>query len=183
MKGILIDPVKRSVETLESEFELLELHRLIEAETLDFCYPFGRTEELAVDDEGMYHNLLPFRIAGYQWPIWGRGGCRWKGGVDSDERGRGLRSDYVHMKIQQLEVTYKELDDKRVGDLVEKLAIVIREHVEGETWEVIEEQVYEVLCALGIAAAAAATQVGPSGVKFFDRVYGRKLLDHYLPNL
>jgi hypothetical protein len=72
MKGILIDPYSRSVEVLESEFELLELHKLVGAECLDFCYPFGRTEELAVADDGMDRQLPAFYIEGYRWPIWGR---------------------------------------------------------------------------------------------------------------
>ena len=72
MRGMLIDPYKRTVEALESEFENQELHRLVGAETLGFCHPYGRTETLAVDDEGMAQKLPEFYIEGYQWPIWGR---------------------------------------------------------------------------------------------------------------
>lgn len=72
MKGILIDPKAKSVEALEGEFENKELHRLIEAETLDFCHPFGRTETVVVDDNGVRLELPRFFIEGYQWPIFGR---------------------------------------------------------------------------------------------------------------
>jgi hypothetical protein len=72
MRGILIDPVTRSVEVVESEFEGEELHQLVGAEVLDFCHPFGKRETMVVDDEGMDHNLPAFRVEGYRWPIWGR---------------------------------------------------------------------------------------------------------------
>ena len=72
MKGILIDPGKKSVETLEGDFESEELHKLIGGETLDFCHPFGKRETLCVDDEGMAKELPKFFVEGYQWPIWGR---------------------------------------------------------------------------------------------------------------
>jgi hypothetical protein len=72
MKGILIDPEAKSVEAVESEFELVELHKLVGAETLDFCHPLGKTETVAVDDNGMSRELTRFFIEGYQWPIYGR---------------------------------------------------------------------------------------------------------------
>jgi hypothetical protein len=74
MKGILIDPAKKSVEAVESEsFDLSELHKLLlGAETLDFCHPFGKTETVAVDDNGMSRELPHFFIEGFRWPIFGR---------------------------------------------------------------------------------------------------------------
>lgn len=72
MNGILIDPGAKTVEAIESTFELEELHKLVGAETLDFCHPFGRRETVAVDDNGMYNKLSEFRIAGYQHPIYGK---------------------------------------------------------------------------------------------------------------
>jgi hypothetical protein len=73
VKGILIDPVARSVEYLESDsFELEELYSLIGADTLDFAHPFGRMETLLVDDNGLGKELESFRIDGYRWPIYGR---------------------------------------------------------------------------------------------------------------
>jgi hypothetical protein len=72
MKGIMIDPVSKSVEALESEFENEELHKLVGAEVLDFCHPFGRTETMAVADDGMARELGIFYLEGYVWPIYGR---------------------------------------------------------------------------------------------------------------
>jgi hypothetical protein len=75
VKGILVDPVAKSVEYIEREggFSLEELHRLIGAEALDFFHPFGRTETVVVDDGGMFKRLTPFWIEGYgDSPIYGR---------------------------------------------------------------------------------------------------------------
>jgi hypothetical protein len=74
VKGILVDPIAKSVEYIVSEggFSLSELHRLIGAEALDFFHPFGRTETVVVDDGGIGKRLTPFRIEGYDWPIYGR---------------------------------------------------------------------------------------------------------------
>jgi hypothetical protein len=49
-----------------------QLHRLLGAEALDFFHPFGRTETVVVDDGGMRKGLTPFRIEGYDSPIYGR---------------------------------------------------------------------------------------------------------------
>jgi hypothetical protein len=74
VRGILVDPVAKSVEYIVSEdgFTLGELHELIGAEALDFCHPFGRTETVVVDDGGIRKRLAPFRLEGYDWPIYGR---------------------------------------------------------------------------------------------------------------
>jgi hypothetical protein len=74
MKGILVDPVGKSVGYIEREggFTLAELHRVIGAEALDFFHPFGRTETVVVDDGGMRKGLACFRIEGYDSPIYGR---------------------------------------------------------------------------------------------------------------
>jgi len=74
MKGILVDPVAKSVEYIVSEdgFPLEELHQLIGAEALDFCYPFGRTENVVVDDGGIAKGLAVFKLEGYDWPLYGR---------------------------------------------------------------------------------------------------------------
>jgi hypothetical protein len=97
VKGILVDPVGRSVEYIVSEggFSLGELHRLIGAEALDFCYPFGRTETVVVDDGGIRKGLAPFSFEGYDWPIYGRAVIF---GRDSGggERDTGLTVEEVH---------------------------------------------------------------------------------------
>jgi hypothetical protein len=97
VKGILIDPVAKSVEAIEREggFSLGELHRLIGAEALDFFHPFGRTETVVVDDGGMRKGLTPFRIEGYDWPIYGRAIIfgRDSGGGERDTR---LSVEEVH---------------------------------------------------------------------------------------
>jgi len=74
MKGILVDPVAKSVEYIQSEdgFPLGELHQLIGAEALDFCYPFGRAENVVIDDEGVAKKLASWQLEGYDWPIYGR---------------------------------------------------------------------------------------------------------------
>jgi hypothetical protein len=74
MRGILVDPVAKSIEYIVSEgsFTLSELHRLIGAEALSFCYPFGRTETVVLDDGGIRKGLAPFGIEGYEAPIYGR---------------------------------------------------------------------------------------------------------------
>ena len=74
MKGILVDPVAKSIEYIVSEggFTLAELHELIDAEALDFFYPFGRTETVVVDDGGIRKGLAPFEIECYGAPIYGR---------------------------------------------------------------------------------------------------------------
>jgi hypothetical protein len=72
MKGILIDPDQKSVEEIVSGFESGELHKLVGAEVLDFCYPFGPGEMMCVDDNGMYRELTVFHVDGYHWPIFGK---------------------------------------------------------------------------------------------------------------
>jgi hypothetical protein len=74
VKGILIDPVQKSVEYIvrEGGITLEELHRLLGAEALDFCHPFGLAETVVVDDGGMFKRLTPFWIEGYDAPIYGR---------------------------------------------------------------------------------------------------------------
>ena len=74
MKGILVDPVGRSVEYIvrEGGFTLSELHRLLGAEVLDFFHPFGRTETVVVDDGGIRKGLASFSLEGYDWAIYGR---------------------------------------------------------------------------------------------------------------
>ena len=96
MKGILIDPVQKSVEYIESEdgFTSAELHRLIGAEALDFCHPFGRTETVVVDDGGMFKRLVPFRIEGYDW-IYGRAVIFGRDGGGGDRSTR-LTVEEVH---------------------------------------------------------------------------------------
>ena len=74
MKGILVDPIAKSVEYIEREggFSLGELHRLIGAEALDFFHPFGRTETVVVDDGGVRKGLVSWSLESYDWPIYGR---------------------------------------------------------------------------------------------------------------
>jgi hypothetical protein len=98
VKGILIDPVQKSVEYIESDggFTLGELHEFLGAEALDFCHPFGRTETVVVDDGGMFKALAPFWIEGYgDSPIYGRAVIlgRDAGGGD---RSTGLTVEEVH---------------------------------------------------------------------------------------
>jgi hypothetical protein len=98
MKGILIDPWAKSVGYIEREggFSLGELHRLLGAEALDFCHPFGRGETVVVDDGGMFKRLTPFWIGGYgDSPIYGRAIIfgRDSGG---SERDTGLTVEEVH---------------------------------------------------------------------------------------
>jgi hypothetical protein len=97
VKGILVDPFAKSVEYIEREggFSLEELHRLIGAEALDFCHPFGRTETVVVDDGGIRKRLAPFRIEGYGAPIYGRAVIfgRDSGGGERDTR---LSVEEVH---------------------------------------------------------------------------------------
>jgi hypothetical protein len=98
VKGILIDPVQKSVEYIESDggFTLGELHEFLGAEALDFCHPFGRTETVVVDDGGMFKALAPFWIEGYgDSPIYGRAVIlgRDAGGGDRDTR---LTVEEVH---------------------------------------------------------------------------------------
>jgi hypothetical protein len=97
VKGILVDPVARSVEYIERDggFSLSELHRLIGAEALDFCHPFGRTETVVVDDGGMFKALASFRIEGYDAPIYGRAIIFGRGSGGGD-RSTGLTVEEVH---------------------------------------------------------------------------------------
>jgi hypothetical protein len=98
VKGILVDPVAKSVEYIVSEggFSLGELHRLIGAEALDFCHPFGRTETVVVDDGGMFKRLTPFWIEGYgDSPIYGRAIIFGRDG-GGGERSTGLTVEEVY---------------------------------------------------------------------------------------
>jgi hypothetical protein len=97
VKGILVDPVQKSVEYIAREggFTLGELHELIGAECLDFCHPLGRAETVVVDDGGLGKDLASFRIEGYDWPLYGRAVIlgRDAGGGDRDT---GLTVEEVH---------------------------------------------------------------------------------------
>jgi hypothetical protein len=101
VKGILVDPVAKSVGYIEREggFSLEELHRLIGAEALDFFHPFGRTETVVVDDGGVRKGLTPFRIEGYDSPVYGRAVIFGRDG-GGGERSTSLTVEEVHEVVE-----------------------------------------------------------------------------------
>jgi hypothetical protein len=97
VKGILVDPLAKSVGYIESEggFSLGELHRLIGAEALDFFHPFGRTETVVVDNGGVRKCLASWSLEGYDWPIYGRAVILGRD-TGGGERSTGLTVEEVH---------------------------------------------------------------------------------------
>lgn len=79
MKAILINPFEKSLETIDvldgdGPATILELHRLVGEDTLDFAYPcLGET--IAVGDHSMLQKppLPAFMLEGYNHTLYGRG--------------------------------------------------------------------------------------------------------------
>jgi hypothetical protein len=79
MKAILIDPFKRALETIDiapgdGPESLMELHRLVGENALDFAQPY-RGEQIAVGDHSALHEppLPAFTLEHYKGILYGRG--------------------------------------------------------------------------------------------------------------
>ena len=78
MKAILVDPWKRSLETIDIKDEtvpsLLQLRELVGENALDFTYPWPG-EAIAVGDHSALADppLPRWYVTGYQHPLYGRG--------------------------------------------------------------------------------------------------------------
>jgi hypothetical protein len=78
MKAILIDPWKRSLETIDviqgtAPEALIQLYQIV-GDYLDFAY-FAPGESIAVGEHSALQKppLPRFFVDGYQWPLYGRG--------------------------------------------------------------------------------------------------------------
>lgn len=79
LKAILIDPFKRSLETIEitpgdQPETLMELHRLVGENALDFAQPYCG-EQIAVGDHSALQEppLPAFMLEGFRDTLYGRG--------------------------------------------------------------------------------------------------------------
>ena len=79
MKAILIDPYEKSLATIDildgdGPATLMELHRLVGEDDLDFAYPY-LGETIAVGDHSALQEppLPSFSLEGYQDILYGRG--------------------------------------------------------------------------------------------------------------
>jgi len=79
MKAILVDPFKRSLETIDIEsgdgpYTLLELHRLVGEDGCDFAYPYPGVTIAVGDHSALQEPPLPaFTLEGYKGTLYGRG--------------------------------------------------------------------------------------------------------------
>ena len=78
MKAILIDPFEKSLTTIDiapgdQPYTLIELHRLVGEDCLDFAYPY-RGESVAVGDHSRLQEppLPAFLLDGYKETLYGR---------------------------------------------------------------------------------------------------------------
>lgn len=75
MRGILIDPFKRTVEEIETDGSLTEIYNLLEVQVITTVV-MGYNDTLYLDDEGLFvpkEEQAYFRIKGNTQPFAGRG--------------------------------------------------------------------------------------------------------------
>lgn len=78
VRGILIDPVAKTITEVTLNGDYKEIHKQIGADCFDAVYvdrrPDGSTEAIFVDDEGLYREGQEFFLwRGYAQPLAGRG--------------------------------------------------------------------------------------------------------------
>jgi hypothetical protein len=79
MKAILINPFEKSLETIDiapgdQPYTLMELHRLVGEDAIDFAYPYPG-ETIAVGDKSALQEppLPAFTLEGHKDTLYGRG--------------------------------------------------------------------------------------------------------------